>query len=44
MLTGLTFVLIGVLILRYPMMAAAWQLRRMRKTSTSPFVNWIIRW
>ena len=61
MLTGLIFILIGALILRYPrllelfaaslcilfglgMMAAAWQFRRMRKASASPFVNWIIRW
>lgn len=26
------------------MMAAAWQFRRLRRSSTSPFVNWIIRW
>lgn len=26
------------------MMAASWQFRRMQRRSTSPFINWIIRW
>ena len=26
------------------MMAASWQFRRLRKQSTSPFINWIVRW
>ncbi len=26
------------------MMAASWQFRRLRRSSASPFVNWIIRW
>ncbi|MBI3330646.1 MAG: hypothetical protein HYZ96_00880 [Candidatus Omnitrophica bacterium] len=26
------------------MMAAAWQFRRLRRESTSRFINWIIRW
>ncbi len=61
MLTGLFFVLLGILVLYYPqilvamiaglfiffglgMMAASWQFRRMRRQSSSRFVNWIVRW
>jgi uncharacterized membrane protein YqjE len=25
-------------------MATAWQFRRMRRSSRSPFINWIVRW
>ena len=35
----------GVLVLfGLGMMAASWQFRRMQRRSTSPFINWIIRW
>ena len=61
MITGLVFVILGVLIFYYPrilvamlsaalvlfglgMMATAWQFRRMRRSSRSRFVNWIVRW
>ena len=61
MITGLCFVLLGILILYYPqiliafiagmlilfgvgMMAASWQFRRLRKASSSRFINWIVRW
>ena len=60
MITGLIFVVLGVLILFYPqilvamiagllmlfglgIMAAAWQFRRIRRASQSPFINWIVR-
>ena len=26
------------------MMAASWQFRRLRRQSTSPFINWIVRY
>ena len=61
MITGLAFVLFGILILVYPqilailfasvlmlfglgMMATSWQFRRLRRESTSRFINWIVRW
>ena len=61
MVTGLTFVLLGLVIYFYPrilvvmisglcilfglgMMAASWQFRRLRTSSRSRFINWIIRY
>jgi hypothetical protein len=61
MLTGLFFVILGLIILAYPqilvamisalfmmfglgMMAAAWQFRRLKRQSSSRFMNWIVRY
>jgi hypothetical protein len=61
MVTGLLFVLFGVLVILHPellaylfgglcalfgagMMLTAWQFRRLKRSSQSRFVNWIIRY
>ncbi len=61
MITGLCFVLFGILMWWHPellaylvsglfilfglgMMAASWQFRRLRRSSGSRLMNWIIRW
>ena len=61
MVTGIFFIVLGILVLRYPhilvimfsgllflfglgMMVTSWQFRRLRKSSESRFVNWLIRY